>query len=141
MIVTDLETLRSKSENYDPKKHSLDDIIMCLEENLEVSKIKGVGLSAIQVGLPLKICIVRTEKLSLNLYNAEITKASEMITFKGEGCLSIPNVYLDTKRMNKITVKNGNGEEHSLEGFEAIVVQHELDHFEGILIIDREVTK
>ena len=53
--------------------------------------------------------------------------------------VSVSYKYIDTNRMNKITVKNGDGKEHSLEGFEAVVVQHELDHWDGILFLDRGV--
>lgn len=139
MIITDLKILRSKSVEYAESKHNLPEVIETLELALELSEIKGAGLSAIQIGLPVRICIIRTDKLSLDLYNAKITSGSEVITFKGEGCLSIPDKYIDTKRMNKITVKNGNGKDYQLEGFEAVVVQHELDHFEGILFLDRGI--
>ena len=105
MIVTDLEILRSKSENYDPKKHSLDDIIMSLEGNLKISEIKGVGLSAIQIGNPIRVAIIRTERLSLNLYNAKIVHAYGCYLFKGEGCLSIPNTYVDILRMDSVIIK------------------------------------
>lgn len=141
MIVTDLETLRNKSAIFILDDEALDKIIAMLEKELEASKIKGAGLSAIQIGLPLRVCIIRTDKISLNLYNARIVGGSEPIIFKGEGCLSIPGIYLDTQRMNKITVLNGDKKEYELEGFEAVVVSHELDHFDGILFTDRETIK
>ena len=139
MIVTDLEILRSKSAIFVLNDEALESVISQLEKELKISKIKGVGLSAIQIGMPIKVCIIRTDKLSLNLYNAKIISGSEQIVFKGEGCLSIPGVYLDTRRMNKITVLNGDGKEYKLEGFEAVVVAHEIDHFDGILFLDRGV--
>lgn len=139
MIVTDLKILKSKSLDLDDAIDSLYDIIKELEINLEESEIEGAGLSAIQIGLPTRVCIIRTKKLSLDLYNSEIISGSEPIVFKGEGCLSIPNKYIDTHRMNNITVKNGDGREYNLEGFEAVVVQHELDHWDGILMLDRRV--
>lgn len=148
MIVTDLKTLKSKSAPFildDDEigtwagEMTLEAIISDLDKELKASEIKGAGLSAIQIGLPLRVAIIRTEKLSLNLYNAKIVGGSESIVFKGEGCLSIPGIYLDTQRMNKITVLNGDGKEYKLEGFEAVVVQHELDHFDGILITDRKI--
>lgn len=136
MIVTDIEILRSKSVDYDAGEHNLQDMFSTLELALERSEIMGAGLSMIQVGLPIRVCIIRTNKISLDLYNAKITSGSEVITFKGEGCLSIPGVYLDTQRMNKITVLNGDGKEYKLEGFEAVVVQHEISHWNGELIYD-----
>ena len=139
MIVTNLETLRNKSENYDAKEHSLKLIICALEKDLEESKMKGVGLSAIQIGIPLRVAIIRTNKISLNLFNAKIIHASGCKPFKGEGCLSIPDTYVNTLRMNNVTIKNGDGKEYELQGFEAVVAQHELDHWDGILILDRRV--
>lgn len=153
MIITDLKILRNKSalfildSNLDNDigvlagEETLDGIIEDLDKELKKSKIKGAGLSAIQIGLPLRVAIIRTEELSMNLYNAKIVGGSEPIVFKGEGCLSIPNKYVDTNRMLKIRVKNGNGEEFDLQGFEAIVCQHELDHWDGILFTDREIIK
>ena len=138
MIVTDLKTLKNKSVKY-ILDHSLEAIFSELEEELEASEIEGAGLSAIQIGLPLRIAIIRINELSLNLYNAKIIAGSEMITFEGEGCLSLPDEYVDTRRLNKITVKNGDGKVFKLEGIEAIVVQHELDHWDGILMIDRGI--
>lgn len=139
MIITDLETLRNKSIDYDYKEHLLDQIIGLLNKELIESKIKGVGLSGIQIGIPIKICIIRTEKLFLNLYNTKIISGSEPIVFKGEGCLSIPNKFVDTLRMNKIIIRNGDGKEYKLEGFNAVVVQHEIDHWNSILITDRRI--
>ena len=141
MIVTDLKILRYKSTELldEDEEWSLKHIVNRLELELNASKMKGVGLSAIQIGITIRVCIIRTDKLSLDLYNAKIISGSESIIFKGEGCLSIPEVYLDTRRMNKITVLNGDGKEYKLEGFEAVVCQHEIDHFDGILFLDRGV--
>jgi len=139
MLVTNRETLKSKSVDYDAEEHELVEIVNILEKELENSEVAGAGLSAIQIGIPVRIAIVRTSKCALTLYNAKILSASDCINFEGEGCLSIPDTYVTTTRMNKIKVKNGNGAIHELEGFEAIVVQHELDHWDGILMTDRSI--
>lgn len=136
-MVTDLEILRSKSAIFILNNDALESVISQLEKELRASKIKGVGLSAIQIGMPLRICIIRTEKLSLNLYNAKIIHGEGYYLFKGEGCLSVPDTYVDTLRMDFVTIKNGDGKEHELHGFEAVVAQHELDHWNGILMLDR----
>lgn len=138
MIITDLDKLREKSKDFKGTANDLRDIIHELERELKESKMSGVGLAAIQIGIPMKVAIVRSNKLTLDLVNAEIISASEMIVSKKEGCLSVRK-YVDTHRMHKITLKNGDGKIYKLEGFEAIICQHELDHFLGVLITDRSV--
>lgn len=139
MIVTDLEILKNKSEELldEDEEWSLKHIVNMLELELNASKIKGVGLSAIQIGMPIRVCIIRTDKLSLDLYNAKIIHGEGCYLFKGEGCLSVPDTYVDTLRMDFVIVKNGDGKEHELHGFEAVVAQHEIDHWDGILMLDR----
>lgn len=141
MITTDIKILKKISKNYDGTEQARSRLIKSLELNLFECEKNGVGLSAIQIGIPLRVAIIRTKKLSMDLYNATILNGSEMITYKGEGCLSIPNKFVTTRRMNKVTILNGDGRRHVLTGFEAVVAQHEIDHFEGILILDREIQK
>lgn len=141
MIITDLKILRTKSKDCPDDKVGFIQLIKTLEDELANSENPGVGLSAIQINVPIKVAIVRTEKLSLDLYNTEIVSGHTPIISKGEGCLSIPNTFMDTIRMNNITIKNGDGKVYELNGFEAIICQHEIDHFAGILITDRVVKK
>jgi peptide deformylase len=75
----------------------------------------------------------------LNLYNATIVKAEQPFLSKEEGCLSLPGVRCDVNRYNIITVKNGDGVETKYSGFDAIVIQHELDHWDGVIITDKQV--
>lgn len=138
-IITDLERLKTKSNKFEGNPEDLQDLIQCLERELNGSVMKGVGLSAIQINLQLRVAIIRTEKLSLNLHNTEIIEGSEMFIYDGEGCLSIPNTFISTRRMLKVTLKNGDGRIYKLEGFEAIVAQHEIDHWNGVLILDRQI--
>jgi peptide deformylase len=106
----------------------------------------GIGLAANQVGVGLNLFIIdisdiEDESESIHIFiNGEIIDSSGESWFD-EGCLSIPDVRLDVKRPEKITFKyqDLNGETHTdeIEGLLARAIQHEVDHLNGLLIIDR----
>lgn len=137
MICTDLKVLRQLSKPFNDSKKELNQLISLLEKELVESPILGVGLSAIQIGIPLQVAIIRTSDLQLTLYNTEIIKMNGPFIFNNEGCLSIPNVFKDTIRFKTIQIKNGNGDIISLTSYNSVVVQHEIDHWHSILFIDR----
>lgn len=139
MIVTDLKILRKRSAPFTGSKNEYKALIEKLGKELANSKIPGCGLSAIQIGIPLKVAIIRTKNLTLNLCNAEIIAQFDPIRFRQEGCLSIPNVFEDTTRFNIITLKNQDWPNLTLMGTDAIVAQHEIDHFNGIIFTDRVI--
>jgi peptide deformylase len=137
MICTDLKVLRQISKPFKGTQEELDKLISILEKELVESPIPGVGLSAIQIGIPLQVAIIRTSDLQLDLYNTEIIKMNGPFIFNNEGCLSIPNIFKDTTRFRIIQIKNGDGNIINLTGYNSVVVQHETDHFSGFLFIDR----
>jgi len=137
MIITDQRILRQVSRPFQGTKEELHKIIALFDKELSKSLIPGVGLSAIQIGLPIQIAIIRTNTLELDLYNARIIDCSNLFRFKNEGCLSIPNTFKATWRFKNITIENGNKEIIKLQGYDAVVVSHELDHQNGVLFIDR----
>ncbi len=106
----------------------------------------GVALAAIQIDIPLRIVIVRNnfddknDRGFMALINPEITKFEGKEEEDFEGCLSVKDLYGKVKRFNKVRVKalNESGKEIRLtaEGFLARVLQHEIDHTNGILFID-----
>lgn len=101
----------------------------------------GVGLAAPQVGVSKRIIIIDGEEEGLIvLINPTMVK-SEGEVIEEEGCLSIPGVYSEVKRSSKVTVKalNKSGEliKITKEGLLARALQHEIDHLEGILFVDR----
>ncbi len=112
-----------------------------------------VGIAAPQIGYNLRIIAVDASKNKkgqkinhgkLIMINPEITNwTSIMIT--REGCLSVPDYTGNVNRAKKIEVTyiDLEGKEHllSTEGFEAVVIQHEIDHLDGILFIDRIISK
>lgn len=131
-IVTDIVFLRKHSEPVNEPE--VTKIVKDLEDSLDSTK--GYGLSAIQIGLPVRVGIVRMPKCKLDLRNPKVISKSGRFRFPGEGCLSVPGMYLDTSRYNNIVIENGDGKQYALEGIEACVVQHEIDHFDGKLFLD-----
>ena len=135
MIVTDIKELRKISTDLNPVE--LTEIAEALEEELAKHKT-GIGLSAIQIGIPKRVGIVKVPgKEKIILYNTKILEKSEPFKII-EGCLSLPGLLIYTKRYKNITIENGDGQKYGVEGMEAICVQHEIDHWNGKLILDRK---
>jgi len=101
----------------------------------------GVGLAAPQVGVPLRVAVVEIEKKLFTLVNPEIVERSKETQTGPEGCLSIPGYWADVERSMKVRVraldKSGKRFTTTAEGFLARAFQHELDHLDGVLYIDR----
>lgn len=108
----------------------------------------GVGLAAIQIGVPKRILIVllpdeegnyQKENL-LEIINPEILESSGSVK-SNEGCLSVPEYYDDVDRFEsiKLTYQDRHGNRQTIENSEflAVAVQHEMDHLNGCLFIDR----
>jgi len=104
-------------------------------------KSDGLGLAAPQVAESLRLVVVRYQDDNLALINPKITGKSILKEIDEEGCLSVPNVYGQVSRCRKITVKYQDpaGKIHKLsgEGLFARLIQHEVDHLDGILFIDK----
>jgi peptide deformylase len=104
---------------------------------------RGVGLAAPQVGSLRRLVVVMTgeDEPPIALVNPEITWRSEEEEADFEGCLSIGEVSVEVPRAVAIRVRaqdvEGNPVELAPEGFVARVIQHELDHLDGVLILDR----
>ncbi|TCK30543.1 peptide deformylase [Ancylobacter aquaticus] len=117
----------------------------------------GIGLAAIQVGVPERIVTVdvgprearaegaddeeaEREKHPIALINPEIIASSEELSVYSEGCLSIPEYYADVERPARVRVRymdlNGETQEIDADGLLATCVQHEIDHLNGVLFID-----
>ena len=105
----------------------------------------GAGLAAIQVGFDKSIIVFdslpgETEKSLQVLLNPEILKSDGEIISENEGCLSVPDFTSDVKRSSLVLVegidREGNPIKIEVEGYLAIVLQHEIDHLNGILFIE-----
>lgn len=113
---------------------------------------KGLGIAAPQVGISLKICIIEVPEFSPRygkltpfpqsiVINPVITPLTEETEGFWEGCLSVPGIRGFVKRPRKINVSYyndlGENKEILIEGFGAVVFQHETDHLNGQLFIDK----
>jgi peptide deformylase len=127
---------------------NIDDTVQNLIDNMAKTMYEapGVGLAAIQVGINKSLTVYdispKDEKRSLQvLINPKIVSREGSIISEDEGCLSVPDFRSDVKRAAAIVVegldRNGKPLRIDAEGFLAIVLQHEIDHLNGILFIDR----
>ena len=103
----------------------------------------GVGLAATQVGTLKRLFVFQPdpEEDALVVINPEITVRGDETDVDDEGCLSLQGVTVPVERVVKLTLsaRDPDGKEirHELEGHAARIAQHELDHLDGVLIIDR----
>jgi peptide deformylase len=102
----------------------------------------GIGLAATQVNVHLRVLVldVSTDRDDLRVYiNPEILR-EEGTTTSEEGCLSVPGVYAEVQRAERIQVRarraDGTAFEETLEGLHAICLQHEMDHLAGKVFVD-----
>jgi peptide deformylase len=132
--------LRKKSQEIEEITPDIKRLILDMQETMKSAK--GVGLAAPQVGQGIRLCLIYTEKGPLTLINPKITWKSLRSETEEEGCLSCPDVWLPVKRAKAIYVKAMNEEGEKLafkaKGLFARVIQHELDHLDGILIVDKK---
>ncbi len=117
------------------------DIKRLLDEMLLLMRFSGgVGLAANQAGLDLSLLVIEVENHTFKIVNPRIIKKEGSISFI-EGCLSFPGLELEIKRANKVWIlaqdEEGKSVEIKAEGFLAVIFQHEIDHIEGIVFIDR----
>jgi peptide deformylase len=102
---------------------------------------EGVGLAANQVGRLKRILVAAVEHDEYVLVNPVIEEVSEATESGAEGCLSIPGIQVEVERPTGITIsgKDASGEPIRLEaeGLLARIFQHEVDHLDGVLILDR----
>ncbi len=126
---------------------AFDDELKTFIEQMKIDMYEsdGVGLAAPQVGRSVRVALVDTtagEEEPFVLVNPEITFSSDEKSDYDEGCLSVPDITLPITRPSVVTVraKDANGEEYALEevdGLLARALQHEIDHLNGILFVDR----
>ncbi len=130
--------LRTKAEKVPQVTKKVLKLIRDMKSSMKAAN--GVGLAAPQVGESLRVCIARVAGKDAVLINPDITWKSEEKDVDEEGCLSLPDTWLMIPRHTSINVtyqdEKGQVQERKLEGFDARVTQHEVDHLDGILIVD-----
>ncbi len=142
-------SLREISKRIEKIDKKITDLIRDLKETLIIQKDpEGVGLAAPQVGKNIRMFAMRPDenKDPVVIINPEIVsiskpKKTDKKTKILEGCLSLPNYYGPLVRAQKITIRfwgeNGETKTQTFTGLAAQIVQHEIDHLEGTLFVDR----
>ncbi len=134
------EVLRKTAE---PVKEVNDEIRKLAQDMFETMiEAEGVGLAAPQIGKSLRMFVlIADDDVRRVFINPQIIKTSEETGPYDEGCLSVPQVYETIERPLRVTVQalNENGRPFTLEadGLLARIIQHENDHLNGVLFIDR----
>ncbi len=141
--------LRLKSKEVQNLDKKLFNLIKDLKDTLIIQKDPiGVGLAAPQIGKSLRMFAIKPKEAVKIIINPQVIsvskKAKELMeehTKLMEGCLSLPNLYGPLKRPDSIKVNylNEKGDKITslFDGFEAQIIQHEIDHLEGVLFTDR----
>lgn len=150
IVTYDDPVLTRKAETVKENSEELQQLIRDLFDTMY--NAEGVGLAAPQVGHPIRVFVMDADPMTedddekgklgpMTLINPEITRQSETLTEFEEGCLSIPEVRENVKRPEKITItyldRDFNPGKLTVDRTVARVMQHELDHLDGILFIDR----
>ena len=123
-----------------------EEITTLMSDMLEIMyTAPGVGLAAPQVGVTKRIIVVdaargEEEFMPYKIVNPEIVWSSEEEKIHEEGCLSLPTYYEDVVRPDRIRVRytdeNNTEQELEADGLLSVVIQHEMDHLEGLLFVD-----
>ena len=139
--------LRKKTAAFDFSQYTkkeVQDLIARMKKIMHAAN--GVGLSANQIGLDMKVFVAEVPDAEgghkfYAIFNPEIEKVSEDKNVLEEGCLSIPGIFGDVPRASRIAIKaqdkNGRAVKIKAWGFLARVFQHEIDHLSGHVFTDR----
>jgi peptide deformylase len=132
--------LEKKSQNI---KNPLDEKIQKLIPEMlkTMRENNGMGLAAPQVGESVRLCIIEYQGSSYILINPKITSHSKGKELSEEGCLSFPQKFIPVNRFETVQIRylNETGEKCKIKatGLLARAFQHEIDHLDGILFINR----
>ena len=136
--------LRKKSKEINLKginDRSFIKLVSAMEKTM--LKTDGAGLAAPQIGENIRLAIVNCKDGPICLINPKIIKKSWTKELGQEGCLSIPEIFGEVKRHKKISLiyydRAGKKIKQNCQGLMARVIQHEIDHLDGILFIDKMV--
>lgn len=134
----DKEILRAKAVQIPKVTKEVKKLIKDMQK--AVKKAEGLGLAAPQVGKSIRLCLANINGKMTPMINPEVTWKSEETSTTEEGCLSLPEINVDVTRAVEVIIRyldeQGKEQERQLHDLDARVVQHEIDHLNGILIID-----
>ena len=139
-------TLKKKSSSVEVFDSSLHELLDNMYETM--TSTNGIGLAAIQVGVPLRALIInipeeegaQNAESTLEIINPTFLKTQGSVLYS-EGCLSVPGFYEEIERFEEVSIayQDRFGEKKVMQAGEllAIAIQHEMDHLEGILFVDK----
>lgn len=141
IIPDENEALRKKSHDVKTFDKNLDKLVTNLADSLEAQKDPpGLGLSAPQIGVLKRVFVARVKNRIRGFVNPHIVKMSKKEVTILEGCLSVPELYGHVIRPAELDLmsqnKQGRKTTAHYKGLVARVIQHEVDHLDGILFID-----
>ena len=138
-INKNLKFLRKRSESVSEIDDEVKQLVLDMIETMNLNK--GIGLAAPQVGVLKRIFVIKTDNSDMVFINPSIIEKGKETDVLEEGCLSLPGKFLKIRRPIRIRIKaldiNNNKLDIGLEGIPARIFQHELDHLNGKLILDR----
>lgn len=131
--------LSKKTVEFDFKKFTKREVADLIREMRRLmDEADGTGLAANQIGLDFKMFVAKADNKFYAIFNPEIVNVSKTKVFGVEGCLSLPEVYVEVPRADEITLKgfDRNGKRMRIKawGLLARIFQHEVDHLNGKLI-------
>lgn len=139
--------LHRRSADINPTQITTPEMQEFIRDMVETMYAKdGVGLAAVQVGKSVQLCVIAKDyvpgkKKDLCLINPTWIKLSDKKEWEEEGCLSVPGVYGKVQRFTRLKVKayddQGKALEFEAKDFFARIVQHECDHLNGTLFIEK----
>ncbi len=137
------EILREESADVEDFDDKLEDLVAKMVETMFVEE--GVGLAAPQVGVSRRIAVVNPDPYNpdtlLALVNPRILTCSDETDCVEEGCLSVPGIRGKVERpiMIEVEYQDIRGERHcvQVDGLVSRIIQHEIDHLDGVLFVDR----
>lgn len=134
--------LREKSEEINLEKIKTNELKeLCADMIKTMKEEDGKGLAAPQIGENIRLITINTKDGPKIMINPKITKMSWAKEWSEEGCLSVPGFYGKVRRNKKINCiyfdKKGQKTKIQAQGLLAFVIQHETDHLDGILFIDK----
>lgn len=131
--------LKERGRVVDPSREDITGLVDDLKETMTAAP--GIGLAATQCGIMKRVLVFDIEEGLEVLVNPEIVEASDERCEDEEGCLSVPDVKITVERPERVRIRGFNelGAEvdYEADGMRARVIQHEVDHLDGVLILDR----
>ena len=133
--------LREKPEIFNFENPQVDSEKLSAQLIENMIHHEGLGLSANQIGIPVTVFAMRMDDHALVMFNPEILEWSEDTTYMKEGCLSFPGLWIAIERAKTVAVKfqvfDGEDQAGSMTDLSARIYQHESEHMDGDLFIDK----